>query len=204
VVFRNLVGRAAETVFLRSRNRRLQGDVDAAFGFEGIIGSSPAIREVVSAIRRVAPSSIPVLVTGESGTGKELVASAIHRLSKRAERRFVTFNAAGQSESLLEDQLFGHVRGAFTGADRDREGVFEYADRGTVFLDEIGDMPLPMQPKLLRVLETGEIVRLGANEVRNVDLRLVSATNRDLKAMAATPRMRDGSAPRSRSRPSCD
>ncbi len=184
VVFRNLVGRAAETVFLRSRNRRLQDDVDAAYGFEGIIGSSPAIREVVSAIRRVAPSSIPVLVTGESGTGKELVAAAIHRLSKRAERRFVTFNAAGQSESLLEDQLFGHVRGAFTGADRDREGVFEYADRGTVFLDEIGDMPLAMQPKLLRVLETGEIIRLGSNEVRTVDLRLVSATNRDLKTMS--------------------
>jgi len=191
IVFRNLVGRAAETVFLRTQNRQLRGEVDAAYGFEGIIGSSAAIREVVSAIRRVAPSSIPVLVTGESGTGKELVASAIHRLSRRKDRRFVTFNAAGQSESLLEDQLFGHVRGAFTGAERDREGVFEYADRGTVFLDEIGDMPLSMQPKLLRVLETGEIVRLGSNEVRKVDLRLVSATNRDLRSMIAAGSFRE-------------
>ncbi|MGA1400277.1 MAG: sigma-54-dependent transcriptional regulator [Phycisphaerales bacterium] len=191
VVFRNLVGRAAETVFLRTRNRRLEGQVDAAYGFEGIIGNSSGIRDVVGAIRRVAPSSIPVLVTGESGTGKELVAAAIHRLSRRAERRYVTFNAAGQSESLLEDQLFGHVRGAFTGADRDREGVFEYADRGTVFLDEIGDMPLAMQPKLLRVLETGEIVRLGSNEVRKVDLRLVSATNRDLRQMTSAGTFRE-------------
>ena len=191
VVFRNLVGRAAETVFLRTRNRRLEGQVDAAYGFEGIIGNSPGIRDVVGAIRRVAPSSIPVLVTGESGTGKELVAAAIHRLSRRAERRYVTFNAAGQSESLLEDQLFGHVRGAFTGADRDREGVFEYADKGTVFLDEIGDMPLAMQPKLLRVLETGEIVRLGSNDVRKVDLRLVSATNRDLRQMTSAGTFRE-------------
>jgi two-component system response regulator HydG len=110
------------------------------------------MRQVVALIRQVAPSSIPVLVRGESGTGKELVAAAIHKASRRAARRYVTFNAAGQSESLLEDQLFGHVRGAFTGADKDREGVFEFADKGTLFLDEIGDMPLTMQPKLLRVL----------------------------------------------------
>jgi two-component system response regulator HydG len=130
-------------------------------------------------------------VTGESGTGKELVASAIHRLSKRASRRYVTFNAAGQAESLLEDQLFGHVRGAFTGADKDREGVFEYADKGTLFLDEIGDMPFTMQPKLLRVLETGDIVRLGSNESRKIDVRLVSATNRDLRKMASDGQFRE-------------
>ncbi|MFZ9689939.1 MAG: sigma-54-dependent transcriptional regulator [Phycisphaerales bacterium] len=191
VVFRNLVGRAAETVFLRTRNRRLEGQVDAAYGFEGIIGNSSGIRDVVGAIRRVAPSSIPVLVTGESGTGKELVAAAIHRLSRRAERRYVTFNAAGQSESLLEDQLFGHVRGAFTGADRDREGVFEYADKGTVFLDEIGDMPVTMQPKLLRVLESGDVIRLGSNDLRKVDVRFVSATNRDLRESIAAGRFRE-------------
>jgi two-component system response regulator HydG len=149
------------------------------------------MRQVVATIRQVAPSTIPVLVTGESGTGKELVASAIHKLSRRAQRRYVTFNAAGQSESLLEDQLFGHVRGAFTGADRDREGVFEYADKGTIFLDEIGDMPLSMQPKLLRVLETGDVVRLGANESRKVDVRFVSATNRDLKAMSQAGQFRE-------------
>ncbi len=191
IVFRNLVHRAAETVQLRTQNSSLRGQLDAAYGFEGIIGDSPAMRQVVATIRQVAPSTIPVLVTGESGTGKELVASAIHKLSRRAQRRYVTFNAAGQSESLLEDQLFGHVRGAFTGADRDREGVFEYADKGTIFLDEIGDMPLTMQPKLLRVLETGDVVRLGANESRKVDVRFVSATNRDLKAMSQAGQFRE-------------
>ena len=191
VVFRNLVQRAAETVVLRHQNSRLKGELDAAYGFEGIIGDSPAMRHVVALVRQVAPSSIPVLIRGESGTGKELVAAAIHKASRRADRRYVTFNAAGQSESLLEDQLFGHVRGAFTGADRDREGVFEFADKGTLFLDEIGDMPLTMQPKLLRVLETGDVVRLGANEQRKTDVRFVSATNRDLNQMAKDGRFRE-------------
>ena len=191
VVFRNLVQRAAETVVLRHQNSRLKGELDAAYGFEGIIGDSPAMRHVVALVRQVAPSSIPVLIRGESGTGKELVAAAIHKASRRADRRYVTFNAAGQSESLLEDQLFGHVRGAFTGADRDREGVFEFADKGTLFLDEIGDMPLTMQPKLLRVLETGDVVRLGANEQRKTDVRFVSATNRDLGQMAKDGRFRE-------------
>ncbi|MED5507532.1 MAG: sigma-54 dependent transcriptional regulator, partial [Planctomycetota bacterium] len=125
------------------------------------------------------------------GTGKELIAAAIHKTSKRSQKRYVTFNAAGQSESLLEDQLFGHVRGAFTGADKDREGVFEYADGGTVFLDEIGDMPLGMQPKLLRVLENGDVVRLGSNDSRKTDVRFVSATNRDLKQMVQAGEFRD-------------
>lgn len=181
VVFRNLVDRAAETVLLRHRATRLEGQLDAAYGVEGIIGESPGIRGVINQIRKVAPSTIPVLVTGESGTGKELVAAAIHRLSKRVKQRYATFNTAGQSESLLEDQLFGHVRGAYTGADRDREGVFEYADGGTLFLDEIGDMPLSMQPRLLRVLESGEVIRLGSNDPKQVDVRFVSATNRDLR-----------------------
>jgi len=180
-VFRNLVNRAAETVLLRHQNTRLQGQLDAAYGFEGIIGESAAIRRVISTIKQVAPSDIAVLITGESGTGKELIASAIHKHSRRAARRYVTFDAASQSETLLEDQLFGHVRGAFTGAERDREGVFEYADGGTLFLDEIGDMPVTMQAKLLRVLETGAVVRLGSNDTRKTDVRFVSATNRDLK-----------------------
>lgn len=191
VVFRNLVQRAAQTVALRHQNTRLKGELDAAYGFEGIIGESAAIRQVVQLIRQVAPSSIPVLVRGESGTGKELVAAAIHKASRRAQRRYVTFNAAGQAESLLEDQLFGHVRGAFTGADRDREGVFEYSDKGTLFLDEIGDMPLSMQPKLLRVLETGDVVRLGSNDQRKVDVRFVSATNRDLGQAVKDGRFRE-------------
>jgi len=182
-VFRNLVHRAAETVLLRHQNSSLKDQRDAAFGFEGIIGTSAAIRQVITTIRQVGPSNLPVLILGESGTGKELIAAAIHKHSRRADRRYVTFNAAGQAESLLEDQLFGHVRGAFTGADRDREGVFEYADRGTLFLDELGDMPLSMQSKLLRVLETGEVVRLGANQPKRTDVRFISATNKDLKRM---------------------
>ena len=191
VVFRNLVNRAAETVLLRHQNSSLRGQLSSAYGFEGIIGESAVIRKVIATIKQVAPSNIPVLITGESGTGKELIAAAIHKHSKRANKRYVTFNAAGQSETLLEDQLFGHVRGAFTGADRDREGVFEYADGGTLFLDEIGDMPLTMQAKLLRVLETGEIVRLGSNEPRRTDVRFVSATNQDMKAMVSSGRFRD-------------
>jgi DNA-binding NtrC family response regulator len=185
------VQRAIETVRLRDANTRLQDRVEAAWGFEGIIGESPAIRKVITTIRQVGPSMIPVLITGESGTGKELVAQAIHNHSKRSGKRYVTFNCAGQSESLLEDQLFGHARGAFTGAEKDREGVFEYADKGTLFLDEIGDMPLTMQSKLLRVLESGEVVRLGMNAAQHVDVRFVSATNRDLKTRIDTDEFRE-------------
>jgi two-component system response regulator HydG len=128
---------------------------------------------------------------GESGTGKELIAQAIHRNSPRAAKRFVALNCAAEAENLLEDQLFGHVRGAFTGAERDREGVFEYANGGTLFLDEIGDMPLKMQAKLLRVLETGDVVRLGSNDPRKTDVRLVSATNKDIKALASRGEFRE-------------
>lgn len=190
-VFRNLVNRAAETVMLRQQNESLKGQVDSAYGFEGIIGESTAIRKVIELIRQVSPSHLPVLITGESGTGKELVASAVHNQSKRVSKKYVAFNCAGQSESLLEDQLFGHVRGAYTGADRDREGVFEYANGGTLFLDEIGDMPLTMQAKLLRVLETGDVVRLGQNKERSTDVRFVSATNQNLKARCESGEFRE-------------
>jgi two-component system response regulator HydG len=132
-------------------------------------------------VKTVAASNIPVLITGESGTGKELIALSVHKNSKRGTQRYVAFNCAGQSESLLEDALFGHIRGAFTGADKERQGVFEYADGGTLFLDEIGDMPLTMQAKLLRVLESGEVVRLGSNESKKADVRFVAATNKDLR-----------------------
>jgi DNA-binding NtrC family response regulator len=189
-VFRNLVNRAAEAVLLRHQNDRLKQELDQA-GFEGIVAQSEPMRRILRTVKTVAPSSIPVLITGESGTGKELIALAVHRNSKRAGGRYVTFNTAGQSETLLEDQLFGHVKGAFTGADKERPGVFEYADGGTLFLDEIGDMPLTMQAKLLRVLESGEVVRLGSNETRHADVRFVTATNRDLKQLVSGGQFRE-------------
>jgi two-component system response regulator HydG len=180
-LFRSLVNRAAETVLLRHQSGELSDLVQHA-GFEGIIAGSEPMRRILQTVKTVAQANIPVLITGESGTGKELIAAAIHKNSPRKDKKYVTFNCAGQSESLLEDALFGHVRGAFTGADKEREGVFEYADKGTLFLDEIGDMPLAMQAKLLRVLESGEVVRLGSNTPKIVDVRFVSATNKDLRA----------------------
>lgn len=189
-VFRSLVNRAAEAVLLRHEGGQL-GDLVQHDGFEGIIAGSEPMRRILRTVKTVSASTIPVLITGESGTGKELIAQAIHKNSRRASQRFVAFNCAGQSESLLEDQLFGHVRGAFTGADKDRPGVFEFADNGTLFLDEIGDMPLTMQAKLLRVLESGEVVRLGANEAKHTDVRFVSATNRDLRALSGEGKFRE-------------
>ena len=190
-VFRTLCTNAINTVFLRSQNTELRQRIDDQYGFEGIIGQSPAIRQLITTMRQIAPSNIPVLITGESGTGKELVAQAIHNNSKRTKKQFVPLNCAGLSESILEDELFGHVRGAFTGAEKDRQGRFEYADGGTLFLDEVGDMPKEMQAKLLRVLESGEVVRLGANNARHVDVRLISATNRDLAERTKTGEFRE-------------
>jgi len=180
-VFRTLCDHAIQAVMLRQRNTDLEEQLDEQYGFEGIVGNSSEMRQAVRTVKQVSPSDIPVLVTGESGTGKELIAHAIHQNSPRAGKTFKPINCAGLTESILESELFGHIRGAFTGADRDRQGVFEFADKGTLFLDEIGDMPLSMQAKLLRVLETGEIVRVGSNESRTVDVRLVAATNRDLE-----------------------
>jgi two-component system response regulator HydG len=182
VVFRSAVNRAADQAVLRSESGELK-DLVQHDGFEGIVAGSEAMRKILKTVKTVANSKLPVLITGESGTGKELIAQAVHNNSPRSAKRFVTMNCAGQAESLLEDQLFGHVKGAFTGAEKDREGVFEYANGGTVFLDEIGDMPLTMQAKLLRVLESGEVVRLGSNEAKHVDVRFVSATNRDFTKM---------------------
>ncbi len=182
VVLRSVVQRAAEQAVLRSESEELK-DLVQHEGFEGIIAGAESMRKIIETVRTVARSNIAVLITGESGTGKELIAQAVHRNSNRKDKKFKSMNCAGQAENLLEDELFGHVRGAFTGADKDREGVFEYANGGTLFLDEIGDMPLTMQAKLLRVLESGEVVRLGSNDTRKVDVRLVSATNRDLQAM---------------------
>jgi two-component system response regulator HydG len=159
--------------------------LESSASFEGIIGTSRIMQQVVQTARQVASSDIPVLIMGESGTGKELIARAIHNNSRRRKQRLVALNCAGLSESILEDELFGHVRGAFTGANTEREGRFEHADGGTLFMDEIGDMPAAMQAKLLRVLENGEVVRVGSNEPIRVDVRLISATNRKLEEMVA-------------------
>ena len=152
---RTVVSRAAEMTAQRREIRELRERLDERYGFENIIGQSPAMLDILETIRRVAPTDLPVLVLGESGTGKELLANAIHANSRRKDEKFVAINCAGLSETLLEDELFGHVKGAYTGATGDRPGRFEYADGGTMFLDEVGDMPLPMQAKLLRVLENG-------------------------------------------------
>jgi two-component system response regulator HydG len=189
--FRAKVSQAVEKASLTHENRVLAEQIMEGSGFEGIIGRSPQMQAVIVTARQVAMSDIPVLILGESGTGKELIARAIHNHSRRRRQRLVPLNCAGLSEAILEDELFGHVRGAFTGAQSDREGRFEYADRGTLFLDEIGDMPAAMQAKLLRVLESGEVVRLGSNEVKRVDVRLISATNRELDEMVADRRFRE-------------
>jgi transcriptional regulator with GAF, ATPase, and Fis domain len=156
-----------------------------------IIGNSPAIEDVLRALDRVAPSWAPVLITGESGTGKELVARALHVCGPRARKPFVAINCAAIPETLFEAELFGYTRGAFTGAVTTKPGVFEAADGGTLFLDELGEMPLAMQAKLLRVLETGELTRLGSTEVRRVEVRLVAATNRNLEAEVRHGRFRE-------------
>lgn len=182
-MFRAQVGRAAEKSALEKQNQVLQEQLIDHAGFEGILGASSGMQQVVAMARQVAPSDIPVLILGESGTGKELVARAIHNNSRRRKGRLVALNCAGFAPTILEDELFGHVKGAFTDARTDREGRFEHADRGTLFLDEIGDMPHEMQAKLLRALEYGEVTRLGSNDPLRVDVRLISATNKNLDEM---------------------
>ena len=162
-----------------------------AFQFEGMVGRSPLMLEVFSRIRRVAPHFSTVLVTGETGTGKELVARAMHRLSPRSTGPFVVCNATAIVETLFESELFGYVKGAFTGASQDRPGLFEYANGGTLFLDEIGELPLAAQAKLLRVLQNQEVQRVGSPAMRKVDVRVVAATNRDLHTMVAQKQFRD-------------
>jgi two-component system response regulator HydG len=165
--------------------------LDAYFPDTEILGQSPAIRKVREMITLVAPRDTTVLITGPSGTGKELVARAIHALSPRAEKRLVSINCAAFPETLLESELFGHEKGAFTGADKARQGRFELADGGTLFLDEIGEMPLTMQVKLLRVLEERSIERLGSVHEIKLDIRLLAATNRDVNKMVKEGTLRE-------------
>lgn len=181
VELRTYADKVSQRQRLARSNIELRRQLNEKFGFEGVIGNSPLMHTVVERLRQIAPTSATVLITGESGTGKELVAKALHTNSSRRTKPFVALNCAALSENILESELFGHIRGAFTGADRERKGWFEHANGGTMFLDEVGDIPLSTQVKLLRVLESGEIVRVGTNEPIKVNVRLISATNRDLK-----------------------
>ncbi len=175
----------------RRRVRDLEEQLLTNSEFHGIIGKSPVMLEVFDLIRKVAKHYSNVLITGPTGAGKELVAKALHQMSPVAQQRFAVCNCAAVVETLLESQLFGHVRGAFTGANETRAGLFEYANGGTVLLDEVGEMSLPMQAKLLRVIQNREIQRVGSPECRRVDVRLIAATNRDLRAEVLAGRFRE-------------
>ncbi|MSR30341.1 MAG: sigma-54-dependent Fis family transcriptional regulator [Gemmataceae bacterium] len=179
---RAIVARSSERLKLARLNRDLKSQLNEKFGFEGVLGNSPKMHELVSRLKSIASTSATVLIQGETGTGKELVAKAIHNNSNRKNKPFVAMNCTALNENLLDDELFGHDAGAFTGGDKLRKGRFEYANGGTLFLDEVGDMPLPLQAKLLRVLENGEVVRIGSNEPIKVNVRVVSATHRDLES----------------------
>jgi DNA-binding NtrC family response regulator len=184
-------GRAVEHTRLLRENGRLRDAVLRLEGSSEITGRSAAIRELREKIARVAPTNVTVLITGETGTGKELVARAIHYSGGRASKPLVAVNCAAFSETLLESELFGHERGAFTGADRTREGLFEAAHEGTLFLDEAGELSMPAQAKLLRVLTDGLVTRVGSIRPRRVDVRLVVATHRDLKRRVQDGLFRD-------------
>ncbi len=188
---RRVLGNAAEQAQRNRDERALREHTERRVEFEGIITASEAMIRIIHKLRRVADSKLTVLLLGESGTGKELAARAIHQHSPRRRKHYRAINCAGLNENLLESELFGHVKGAFTGAVSDRKGLFEIVDGGTLFLDEVGDMPMPMQAKLLRTLENGEIQPVGAGEIRRVDVRVVAATRRDIRSMVESGDFRD-------------
>ncbi|MFW6303616.1 MAG: sigma-54-dependent transcriptional regulator [Candidatus Sumerlaeota bacterium] len=180
-----LVKRCCETQNLQAENQRLREQLDERFSMDNIVAASKQMQTVLKRARKVADSQATVLITGESGTGKELLASVIHQQSPRRDRPLVTVNCGALPENLLESELFGHEKGAFTGAEENREGRFQIADKGTLFLDEIGEISPAMQVKLLRVLQAGEMQRVGESQTRTVDVRVVAATNRNLEEMVA-------------------
>ncbi len=187
-----LIARALASRKMEQENRTLRQQVDERYGLENIIGESPALHEVLDTIRQVAPSAANVLIEGESGTGKELAAQAIHNLSRRNKAKFVTVHCAALSPQLLESELFGHERGAFTGAHERRIGRFEQANGGTIFLDEIGEIDASTQVKLLRVIsEERAFERVGGNQPLRADVRLIAATNKNLEKLVAEGKFRD-------------
>ncbi len=179
-----------EQMLMKRRLDVLEKKVKGEYLFEGMVGQSISMLNVFHMIKQIAPYSTNVLITGETGTGKEMVAHAIHNLSPRKNKPFVVINCASLVDSLLESELFGHVKGAFTGAVKDKPGLFEVANEGTIFLDEIGDLPLNLQAKLLRVLEYREIQRIGDTKTRKVNVRIIAATNADLKSLVEEEKYR--------------
>src|SRR5579864_1987617 len=188
---REKINQIQEVSKKRQRTAKLENELLENLEFDGMIGRSPQMLELVSQIRRIAPHFRSVLVTGPTGVGKELVARALHRLSPGNKGNFVALNCSSITETLAESELFGHVKGAFTGAHQDKVGVFDYADGGIALLDEIGEMPLPLQAKLLRVLQNQELQRVGSPVVRKVNVRVVAATNRDLPEMVSQGKFRE-------------
>jgi two-component system NtrC family response regulator len=191
VQLRVIVGKTLDVAALKQENRRLREVVAERFSFANMIAGSRAMHAVTDLASRVAPTETTVLLYGESGTGKELLAKAIHFHSERARHPFVVVNCAAIPESLLESELFGHRRGSFTGAVADKQGKFEAANKGTIFLDEIGELPLLMQVKILRVLQDREIDKVGESRPAKIDVRIIAATNRDLEKMVADGGFRD-------------
>ena len=183
--------KASTRIRLLRQNAELSRKLDEKFGFEGVIGNSPAMKKVIDRLRQIAPMDTTVLILGENGTGKELVARALHQNNDRKNKPFVPLNISALPESILESELFGHEKGAFTNALDRRIGKFEYANGGTLFLDEVGEMPLDTQIKLLRVLESRKISRVGSNEELGINVRLVAATNADLEQLVAEGRFRE-------------
>ena len=188
---RLVVKNALERKELKLENQRLKQQLGERFSFQSLIGDSPAMSRLVALMERVAPSQANVLITGESGTGKELVAKALHLNSGRKNYPFVPINCGAIPENLLESELFGHEKGAFTGADKRKEGLFESANQGTLFLDEIGELPMGMQVKLLRVLQEREFRRVGGTKNMPLDIRLIAATNQDLQEMISAGTFRE-------------
>ncbi|MDN3654611.1 sigma-54 dependent transcriptional regulator [Ferruginibacter paludis] len=186
-----LINRALEKVQLEKRIEKLEQQVGKRYGFDSILGSSPLILEAIAFAKKVAPTNASVLLLGETGTGKEVFAQAIHNGSLRAGKPFMALNCSAFGKELLESEIFGHKSGAFTGALKDKKGLIEEANTGTLFLDEIGEMHIDLQAKLLRVLETGEFIKVGDTKPTKVDVRIIAATNRDLQDEVITGRFRE-------------